>query len=352
MTKLRFVLGDRDERYLKRLSNYITFHYKDRIEIYTFTELDLLGSFIEKNRINAVFVGKGFMEIQEKITPQMIFAYLSEGIETEDYSGIVVLMKYQSADALIKEMIALCSEQITDVLQGRKAGGKMILFESPIGGIGTTLAAAACACYFSRHGKKALYLNLEQFGVTNHIFQGEGRFDFSDIIYALKSKKVNLHLKFESIIRRDHSGTFFIEPCEQSMDLQSLTQEEAIRLIETLLDEDGYDALIIDKNSTLESFDNLLRKEADAIVLVADAGGRQKEKIQKFIHAMKITEERSQVALCDKLQILYNRYDGIHLWNETESSVQNLGRLPELNQTAEKRILERFVTEGVFETLL
>lgn len=354
MTKLRFVLGDKEDRYLKRLSDYISFRYGDRIELYTFTEKQLLESFLTENKVNGVFAGKGFLEVREHITPTTCFAYLSEGIETENYENIVMLVKYQNADALVKEMIALCSEQVAEVYQGKNTDGrgKIILFESPLGGVGTTLAAAACAYYFAGHGKKALYMNLEEFGSVKGIFQGEGRFDFRDIIYALKSRKVNLHLKIESIIREDSTGVFYIEPCSQPVDLQSFTEEEAKHFLKILLEEGGYDAVIIDRNSRLDSMSYVLREIADEIVLVTVEERIQNDKLQKFIHAIKLTEEKMQLEICNKLQILYNGYDARSAFRADKTLIPALGRLPKIEGIAEKQMIERFAAEDVFRKLL
>lgn len=353
MTKLRFVLGDSDEKFLKRFSDYVTFHYGDKLEIYIFTEMELLGEFIQENRVNGVFAGKDFLDIRQKIKRDTVFAYLSAGIETEQKEGVVTFIKYQSADALVKEMMSLCSEQVVEVRQRRNGeNGKIILFESPAGGVGTTLAAVACACNFSRHGKKTLYLNLERFGSLDGILKGDGKSDFSDVLYALKSKRTNLFLKLESIVRQDISGIFFIEPCSQPMDLGSLTKDEADHLFDTLLGEGGYDAVILDRNSGLEEFDTMFRKMADEIILVADADGKQTEKLKKFFAAISYMEEKVQEELCSKMKLLYNRYHGKDICHEFEKSIRSLGRLPRLDGLPENHIIERFAAETFFEKLL
>ncbi len=355
MTKLRFVLGDKDDRYLKRLSDYITFRYGDKIELYTFTEKQLLNSFLTEHKANGVFVGKGFMEVRKYVASAACFAYLSEGIETENYEDTMIFVKYQSADALVKEMIALCSEQVSEVYPGKhtNGNGKVILFESPVGGVGTTLTAAACAYYFTGQGKKTLYLNLEEFGSVKGIFQGDGRFEFRDAVYALKSRKTNLHLKLESIIREDDTGVFFIEPCSQPVDLQSFTEEEARRFLKILSEEEDFDAVIIDRNSRLDSMSYKLREIADDIVLVAAEQRMQNEKIQKLMQAIKLEEEKLQLKICDKLQILYNGYAAeIGFRVDNKIAIPALGRLPKTEGATEKQILERFAAEDIFRKLL
>lgn len=351
MTKLRFVLGDGDERYLQRLSDYISFHYAERIEVYSFSKPGLLAEFIQAGRVNGVFIGKGFTNIKGQISGSMAFAYLAEGIETEEKGDIPVLMKYQDAETLVKEMLALCSEQVMEALPGNPAigGGKVVLFESPMGGSGTTLLSAAYAGYLSRNGKKAVYLNMERFGAVSSILSGAGRFDFGDAIYALKSKKTNLRLKLQSIIRKDTLGAYFIEPCAQPLDFDSLDLEDAKTLLSALREE-GFDAVVLDRGSGLASFDTFLRKAADQIILVLDESRMRNEKAVKFLNAIKVQEEREEMDIRGKMQIVYNRCKSRHAHMPVEN-MPVLGKFPELSKASEQGVLESMIMEGMFSYL-
>ena len=60
--------------------------------------------------------------------------------------------------------------------------------------------AVSFARYFAKCGKKTLYFNTEELGDSSIYFMGEGQFSFDDLIYAVKSKKANMTLKFESTV--------------------------------------------------------------------------------------------------------------------------------------------------------
>lgn len=62
--------------------------------------------------------------------------------------------------------------------------------------------AAACASYYAAKGEKTLYLNFEKFGSADAFFSAEGQFDMSDIIFALKSRKANLSMKWKAALNR------------------------------------------------------------------------------------------------------------------------------------------------------
>lgn len=353
MTKLRLVIGDRDEKYIKRLSDYITFHYGEKIEIYSFTELGLLEAFLQKNQVNSVLVGKSFLRIRETIPQKTVFVYLSEGIETENHENMHTLLKYQSVDALVKEIMSLCSEQISGLFSGKRPGerGRVILFESPAGGVGTTTIAASCAIYFARQGKKVLYVNLESFGGTEDIFSCEGRFDFGDVIYALMSRKANLSLKLESVVKQDISGVCFIEPCRKPMDLRSLKAEDAVTLFETLSGDGIYDYIIVDRNSGLESLDDTLRGLADEIILVTNGYAAENRKLQKFYQTICIYEEKENAAISGKMKILYNEFSNQMSQKLEGEQPAVLGGFPRFERMTQKRIVEQLAAKDVFGKL-
>ena len=77
----------------------------------------------------------------------------------------------------------------------------MLLHLCLAGGTGTSSMAAACTCSKGR-GNNVLYLNLEKFGSSDVFFSGEGQFDLSDIIFALKGRKANLAMKLQSCVKK------------------------------------------------------------------------------------------------------------------------------------------------------
>lgn len=354
MTKLRIIIGDRDEKYIKKLADFISLYYSDKIELYSFTEMGLLSDFIQKNKVNGVFVGKSFIDVKQEIPANMAFAYFTEGIETEKYDNVCALIKYQSADSLIKEMIALCSEQISDLYAGKSGDGKgkVYLFESPSGGVGTTTLACACAYFMCRQEKKVLYLNMENFGTVNTLFAADGRYDFGDVIYALKSPKGSLDLKLESIVKQDISGAFFIEPCKYASDMKSMSSAELSLLLETMIGDGLYDYIIVDRNSGLDEIDFTLRRFADDIILVSDGAALANHKLEKLYQAIEVYEKNEEVLLGSKLQILYNKYSsGISRKLELDC-VETLGGFPRFEHMTEKMIMEQMAAKEVFQKLL
>lgn len=354
MIKLKIALGSADEKYANRLADYISLHYGDRIELYFFGRTDLLAEFLVKNRVNGVFVEADFLSLREKLSDNTAFACLSDGMETDLDQKLSVLMKYQHADALIKEMMSLCSEQISQLHTGSSAEGRgsVFLFESPAGGVGTTTLACACAYELHRKNHKTLYLNMERFGTVSLFFDGEGRLDFGDLLYALKSRRGNFAIKLESVVRQDLSGVSYVEPCRHAADAEGIRAEDAAILVRSVIDSGMYDVIVIDRNSGLTDVDYELRRLADQILMVSDGSLKANEKVEKLYEAVQVYEKNEELPLSSKVKLLYNRF-GSHSGSRLDlNGVETLGGFPRYENRTERAMIEQMAERNVFQKLI
>ena len=72
----------------------------------------------------------------------------------------------------------------------------------------------------------SLFLNLKQFGSTENIFEASGKGSFTDAIFAIKSKKVNMTLKLESIVKQSEDGVYFYDNCQNALDYTEIKLDE------------------------------------------------------------------------------------------------------------------------------
>ena len=184
---------------------------------------------------------------------------------------------------------------------------KVILFCSPSGGVGCSMAAAACARHMAVSGNKTMYLNLEKFGSSDQFFSGPGQFDMSDIIFALKSKKANLHLKLESCIKQDASGVCFFSQSKVALDMMELSIDEILQLITEIKQTGEYDYIVIDADFSLGQDSLKLYREAQEIVLVGDGSELSNGKLCRAFEALNIMEQNADVPLVNRMSLMYNK---------------------------------------------
>jgi DNA-binding Lrp family transcriptional regulator len=169
-----------------------------------------------------------------------------ESADVEMIHNQRAVCKFRKADEIYKQILSIYAEKASTIT-GFKVGGDecaVIAFCSASGGVGSSTMAAACAAHFAAKGSKVLYLNLEKFGTADLFFAGQGNYDMSDIIFALKKQNVNLPMKLEGCVRQDPNGVYFYAGTKLALDMMELNMAEILRLINELKISGGYDYMI------------------------------------------------------------------------------------------------------------
>lgn len=308
--KIKLAILEKDKIYLERIVAAFNMRYADKLEIYSFTDLDVAINTIAQNKIDVLLADENFEVDRNVLSDRCALAYLVNSIDIESVRNEAAISKFQKADLIYKQVLNLYSENSSDITGihfDENENTKIISFLSPAGGTGCTTAAVACACNFASKGKKTLFLSLETFGSSDVFFHGEGANDFSDVIYAIKSKKGNMSLKLESTVKQDESGVYYYSATKTALDMQELKAAEIKKLLADLKLFGAYDYIILDFDFALDEETLDVLKESNRIVLVSDGSAIANQKLERAIHTLSIIEQQNDHKLVLKTGILYNR---------------------------------------------
>lgn len=309
--RIKLAIADKDESYVNRLSNFLNAGYSDKVEVYSFTQLDSLVQFLKTNKVD-VLLASETMELNLKSIPERTaFAYLVDNASLETVNNKRAVCKFQKADLIYKEALSLFSENPSNITGFKSAGDgdtSLISFYSCSGGCGSSTAAAACCLYLAAKGKKVLYLNFERFGTPQIFFNASGSFTLSDIIFAIKSKKSSLALKLESSVKKDQSGVFFYDACRTPLDIFELTGEDIKKLINEIKTTGIYDYVIIDTDPHFINPSIGIMKFSNLMIFVSDGTEVANIKFKRFYDALRIIEDQQDIALVNKIALIYNKF--------------------------------------------
>ena len=218
----------------------------------------------------------------------------------------------------------------------------MTLFTSVQGGCGTSAAAAAYALRMAKEGKKIFYLNLQKFGSSNLYFTGEGTMSFSDVIYALKSRKSNLLIKIESTLKTDPSGVDFFSDCRNAFDMIELKDDEIVSLIQAIGQVGEYEEIVVDLSGDLtERQLKLMQDYADSVIYICDGTMTGIRKFEKFCETIRVIEERKEVQIMNKIQLLYNRYSSKNSMQMEKLPVSLLGGIHRFENVSGRPLIDQ-----------
>ncbi len=351
--KLRLVILDTDEVYIKRFVEVINNRFRE-LELYSFTELDIAMDNIKNNKLDVFLASTDFDIDPSELPTRCAFAYFTTDNGIQSYKGQKAVCKFQKAEYIYRAVVGLYAEVCSNITEriGGNSDTRIIVFSTPAGGTGNSVVAASCATFLAKQNKKVLYLNLESMGTTDCYFDDEGHGDFSDVIYALKSKNSNVAMKIKSVVRTNANKVKFIASCGQPMDRCELTAEDVHVLFEELSKAMEFEYVVVDSDFSLNGVERAILECADDIVVVSDGNRQTNRKIDNAVMCLKIMDEEKGSRIADKIKVCYNRFSnksGVVLTNDEIQTLGGIQRykdatIPQLmDEISGKMIFNRFI---------
>lgn len=352
--RIKVALLEQDRTYLEKFVNVFNNRYYEKIEMYSFTNLEDAAKALRIFRIDVFIASDDFEVDTENIPNRCGFAYFLESREIESYKGQKVICKYQKADTIYKAILGLYAEKsasLSGIKQNIDSNIHIVTFVSAGGGEGSSTVAVAFAKRNVQMGKKVLYLNLEKFGDSNIYFHGEGNSTLSDVLYIIKGKKSNIALKIESSIRYDNSGVQFIDSCKNAMDVMEIRAEDVETIINNIKLMDVFDILVFDVDFEILPMNLEIYKYSDRIVFVHDGTAAAKGKLEKAYDVMKILNEQKSIPLLQKTCMLYNKFKNSEA-DIPQTDISVLGAIPKYSASDIYRIIDEIATMTFLDKIL
>lgn len=352
--KIKLAILEKDKSYLSRIVSVFGTKYADKFEIYSFTDQEVALSNLNTAKIDVLVAGDSFDIDVAKLPARCGFAYLVDSVDIDMVNNQRAICKFQKADLIYKQILSVYSEKASSItgFKMNSDEGKIILFCSPSGGVGCSTAAAACAMHMAAAGKKTLYLNLEKFGSSDLFFSGEGLFDMSDLIFALKSKKANLHLKLESCVKQDACGVHFYSQPKVALDMMELSTDEILRLLSEIQLMGEYAYIVIDADFSLNKDALKLYREARDIVLVGDGSELSNSKIRRAYEALSIMEQSADAPLMNRMSFMYNKASSKTGQTIEVQGLREIGGAPKYERATTAQILAQLAPMDLFNKIL
>ena len=324
--KIKVIIVDQDTNYTSHMLQVFQTRYADKVEMRVFSDVNSFYANIREAYADLVLYSSNLQLDTAELPESVVIGCLCEQSGIEEIGGVSAICKYQKVDILYKLMLGLFAEKASDMKL--KTSGNLVhvtLFTSVQGGCGTSAAAAA---YALRMASSNLY------------FTGEGTMSFSDVIYALKSRKSNLLIKIESTLKTDPSGVDFFSDCRNAFDMIELKDDEIVSLIQAIGQVGEYEEIVVDLSGDLtERQLKLMQDYADSVIYICDGTMTGIRKFEKFCETIRVIEERKEVQIMNKL--LYNRYSSKNSMQMEKLPVSLLGGIHRFENVSGRPLIDQ-----------
>lgn len=373
--KIKLALLDLDKSYVRKFYDVINRHYSDKLEIHAFSNKDSLLKFLEYNRSGILLVNENINLDIEHDNKHMIIKLVEKPTEEIELSNLqgdnsqsvsntqsicYTLYKYQRISLIYKEILNVYSKVYTTSFFSAKNSSlsslnnktKIISFMSTGMGSGTSTIASSLALKLAEKDKKTLFLDLQSFATINAVFNGEGKFSMSEIIYAIKSNKQNMAARLESAIKMDSSGVFFYDSCENPLEINELKSDELIKLLSFFNDFTDYEYIIIDINYLANDLCMCLLKHSDRVFFVTEARDEHRTRLNKIIKSINISSIRDKENYMDRLNIIYNKFISNTTNTTQNDEVDIICYIPKYKDTDIKSIVKEIARTSILDALI
>lgn len=350
--KIKLAMLESDSSYLRRVVPMFNSKYAEELEIYSFTDVDAAMACLEEKKIDVFLASDSFKIDFTQIPKRCGFAFMVESLDINSIDNHKAICKFQKGELIYKQILSIYSEHVPNISgmpSSQNGAMKTIAFCSPCGGVGTSTAAAACAIALSNAGQRVLYLNAEIYGDADMFFNCDGQFDFSDVIYAVKSNKTNRAMKLQSTVKQDQTGVYYYSSVRIPLDIMEMGPNDYLTLQNELKALGCYDYVVMDVEFPKTQAAYKLFEYCNSIVLVTDSSDTSEAKVNKAIRGIQILDGQSDFAMQPRMWLLRNM-DSSN--NAQQNELRMLGTFPVYETVSSAQMAKQLSLSDVFNQLM
>lgn len=327
--KIKLLIADPDREYLDRFTAMLNGRYGDRLEVYSFGDMNAAREAFFSINPDVVLVSSALGAPEERAFPGCGIAVLAERAD-EAAGGMPSIFKYQRAEAVFRQILGVYAQRAPNGARAStgRNGARLLLCVSFAGGTGTSSVAAAIALAAAKKGAEALYLDLDYLADPGLFFGEAGGGGFSDVIYAMKSRRSHLGLTMESALSRSADGVYFFERAESASDALELEDDELLSLIRELRGLETPELIVCGVPADREFGRWALWREATGVILITAPDPLSRAKLSRGLEMLEETSGGEAEYLLQKAGALRNKAPLVEAGTSGPERLRDLGKAP------------------------
>lgn len=299
--KVCILVCSENQYFVDCFSSYIMEHGKAGFEFAFFTEKEAAVSYLSSRVIDLILADELFFHEYE-ISGKCVPICISNQTKLSKEGFLQELNIYQRGVDILGDL-----QKIAAVMTNKKERStankehKVITFYSPQGGAGKTSLAYICALLYAQD-KTGIYLNMEEFGYTDHLYQTEFETEMEEVIFAIKDHR-DISASLSNILKKDKRNVTVLPIVKNISDFIEMTAEDIQILIKKIFEIVGSGCLFLDLSGGLSERNRALLEFSDMIfwVFQDDVCGRGK------MDRMKNDESMREISYYDRSYFVINK---------------------------------------------
>ena len=267
---IKLLIADLDKYYLDALSNYIIFKHSDKFKIVVGSDSEFLKNALNiEGNFDIVITANQLKYIFEN-NINMLVLFDEEGSEKE-IDGFKTIYKYQNGDEIVSDILDIYLEdkKTFSVLNSKTNENCNVLgFASLAGGVGKTTISSMVAKFAASQGISTFYLNLESNQSHGAFYSQNVKRGISSVFFCVNESSKILNCRIDASKSIDSRGGSYFRKPDSIFDLDELTNEQKLKIINSIKDSNKYKLLILDFDTGIKKTNLDLFKNCDKLFLI------------------------------------------------------------------------------------
>ena len=297
--RVKLLIATVDIVYAKLISDNISEHHKNTIDVSICSALEGLKETLSKRKYNVALIDMEMMEHIDTCSIHLPMLLWSENDDADalpsDFERINKHQRISTIVSTILERYSRVSES-RHGLESEQTGITAVW--SPAGGVGKTTVALAYALSNASDGKEVFYLNLENFSSVPGFLNESGK-SISSVFEMLENNDGNVRMLIQGISCCDAGITYLCGP--DNFDDMCILSNKNIHELITVCSE-MTDELVVDLSCI---YDIRARKAFDIakkIIIVTDSSAAAEIKLAQFLSQNNVYE-----SIKEKVVFVFNK---------------------------------------------
>lgn len=350
--KIRIAILENDRLYSERLLLHFSKYYADKLEVYAYSQTESFEEAVKTIHFDILLAASEFSSRLQELPEYMGLIYLVEQNDLEKIEDIAAIGKYQKPEIIYRQIVGIYSSKVEKKFSKRNVNNaecRLYLVTAANGGAGISTVAVSLSKFLAGRGKKVLYLSLEANGAQDLFFDGTKQHSFSDIIYLLKSRKINIALRAESIVQKDTSGVYYFGECRSILDMEELNKDDIKDLIREICMLGDYEHVVLDFSMRFTESHLYIAECSDVILTVCDGSVIGLKKLKQFVDALEVIDGQQEKNLKARISLIYNKFSSKTGVLYEDERIPVLGGIQKYEGIGEKEVVNQILTKQLFD---
>ncbi len=305
LKKRILAIVDDEKRYAQLLYEFLYAKFPVPMQLLIFSEVSKFKKFAISKEIEIALVAQHlYSRTVKSVSLNNCYILQEKGKEI----NLPSIYKYQSSNAILKELISLYADSKNVVEISGKKKAEVIGIYSPVGRSGQTTFALFLGKLLAQK-KRTLYINLEPFSGLASYLSVSTKNNLSDLLYYLNYEEEKFVYKLANMV--EYFGNLeFIPPTESFLDLHTITIKEWEKLIKIIQTKTEYEYLILDLSECINGLFGLLRM-CNRIYSLVKEDRMAQNKVVQYEKLLKLLEYED--VLGKEKRILTPEFKAMHI---------------------------------------